>query len=208
MLQQRQMRIAFGIITVALVIIIAAGSWLLFFREDAYEFSSGVYDPPNPAASLDGLIDQDGNAFSLEDHKGKVVMLYFGYTYCPNYCPTTMVDMTKMKDELGDKADQVDVVMVSVDPARDTPERLGEWMGLYDPTFIGITGTEDQLTPIERAYGITVVINEPVDGTDYYSVDHSTQLYAIDPDGNLRLTWPYGAPVDEIAADVEHLLAD
>ncbi len=111
-----------------------------------------------------------------------------------------------MKVELGDKAKQVDVVFVTVDPDRDTPERLKQYLEFYDPAFIGLSGTQDQLTPIERAYGVSATKDEATPGSDYYSVGHSTSLYAIDQNGNLRLTWAYGTSPADITSDVKHLL--
>lgn len=200
-------RTKIAVIAAALVVVlVAAGSgWYFFIRSTPYEFKNGSYTPPNTAYPLD-LIDQDGKPFSLETFKGDVVLLYFGYTFCPSFCPTTMAEMQQVKQELGADADRVTVVMVTVDPERDTPERMKQWMAFFDPTFIGLTGTEDQLTPIKQAYGVTAIKGTPEPGQDYYLVDHSTQLYGIDPDGNLRLTWPYGVAPGEIADDVRHLL--
>lgn len=196
-----------AVIAAALVAILVAGtlSWYFFIRSEPYEFKYGSFTPPNAAPPLD-LIDQDGNLFSLDAFKGDVVLLYFGYTFCPSFCPTTMAEMQQVKQELGENADRVAVVMVTVDPERDTPERLKQWMEFFDPSFIGLYGTEDDLTPIKRAYGVTAIKGTPEPGQDYYLVDHSTQLYGIDPDGNLRLTWPYGTSPADIAEDVRHLL--
>ncbi len=205
MTKDRRKAVIFGGVSVVLVAIVALGAWLAFFRTGPYEFKYGFYSPPNTAAPLD-LTDQNGQPFSLENHRGRVVLLYFGYTYCPDYCPTTLADFQKVKDQLGDRADKVDVVMVTVDPDRDTPERLKEYLNFFDPSFIGLYGTQDQLAPIERAYAITAIKEEATPGSSYYSVSHSTQLYAIDQEGNLRLTWPYGTSPDDITTDVEHLL--
>ncbi len=206
MTKDRQRALLFGGLTVVLVVIIAVGSWLAFFRTEAYEFKYGFYSPPNPAAPLN-LTDQNGKPFSLEDHKGKVILLYFGYTYCPDFCPATLNDFAKVKDQLGNKADQIEVVMVTVDPERDTPARLKEYLNFYDPSFIGLSGTQDQLKPIERAYGIQTSKEEATPGSSNYLVSHSTSLYAIDQQGNLRLTWPYGTVPEDITSDIKHLLA-
>lgn len=188
-----------------LVAAVVGTAWLVAFRDKSHEFSAGIYDPPQPAYPLD-LIDQDGDPFSLESFEGDVVLLYFGYTFCPSFCPTTMADMQQVKAELGEDAENVAVVMVTVDPARDTPERLRQWLYFFDRTFIGLTGTDAQLATVEQHYGVTVSVGTPEPGDDYYLVDHSTLLYAIDPAGNLRLSWPYGADPKDIAADVRHLL--
>jgi len=195
------------VIAAALVAVVAASVliWYVAVRSESYAFTGGTYSPPAAAYPLD-LIDQDGQAFSLDTFKGDVVLLYFGYTFCPSFCPTTMADMQKVKTALGDDADRVAVVMVTVDPERDTPERLKQWMGFFDPSFIGLSGTEEQLTSIKRAYGVTAIKGTPEPGQDYYLVDHSTLLYGIDPDGNLRLSWAYGTSPEAITEDVRHLL--
>lgn len=206
MTKDRQKAVIFGGLSVVLIAAIAVGAWLAFFHSaDAYEFKGGFFEPPNPAAPLN-LVDQNNQPFSLADHKGKVILLYFGYTYCPDFCPATLNDFAKVKDELGDKAKQVNVVFVTVDPDRDTPARLKQYLEFYDPAFIGLSGTQDQLTPIERAYGVSATKDEATPGSAYYSVSHSTSLYAIDQNGNLRLTWAYGTSPDDITSDVKHLL--
>ena len=194
----------------AVLVLVAGGAAFAFALQgrgdaDTYEFKGGYWKPPRPAADL-ALTDQHGQPFSLEDHRGKVILLYFGYTYCPDFCPTTLTDFLQVKQDLGDRADEVEVVFVSVDPARDTPERMGEFLDFFDPSFIGLTGSEDQLRPIERDYAIQVSVDPATPGSSYYLVNHSTSLYAIDQAGNLRLTWSYGTSPADITADVTYLL--
>jgi protein SCO1/2 len=200
--------VVFGGIT-ALVVVIAilitgfySPGWL---KDDPpYQFHGGTYEPPNPAAAIE-LTDQDGHPFSLAQEQGKVAIVYFGYTYCPNYCPTTLVDMQKVKDLLGADADKIDVIMVTVDPARDTPQRLKEYLAFFDPAFIGLSGTAEQIDALRAPYAV-MYSAQPPDASGQYLVDHSTSLYAIDQDGNLRLTWAYGTPVEDIAEDIQHIL--
>lgn len=191
------------------IVLLVAGVGLYFFvraqEKPAHEFTSGSYPVPNPAADL-ALNDQDGNPFTLADHRGKVILLYFGYTYCPDFCPTTLSDFQQVRANLGEQAADVEVVFVSVDPARDTPARMKEYLAFFDPTFIGITGTEEQLRPIERSYFVTVSQDPATPGASGYLVNHSTSLYAIDQEGNLRLTWGYGTSTDDITTDVRYLL--
>jgi protein SCO1/2 len=99
----------------------------------------------------------------------------------------------------------VDVLFVTVDPERDTPARLKEYLAFFDPTFIGLSGSEAQIDAIKMPYGVYGQPQAP-DANGQYLVDHSTSLYAIDPEGNLRLTWAYGTSADDIAEDVEHLI--
>lgn len=186
--------------------LLAALVWPWFLRsEETYAFKGGFYEPPNPAGALD-LVDQNNQAFSLEQHRGKVILLYFGYTYCPNYCPTTLVEMQSVENLLDDRAEDVEVVMVTVDPARDTPTRLKEYMEFFDPTFIGLSGTEESIEAAKVPYGAFAEAQAP-DASGAYLVDHSTSLYAIDTEGNLRLTWAYGTSPEDISEDVQHLLS-
>lgn len=190
-------------VTITGVIALAISSYLLFFQDD-YTYKGGTLTPSEKAPALD-LVDQQGQPFSLREQEGKVVLLYFGYTYCPDFCPTTLAEMQSVEDELGNEADRVEVVMVTVDPERDTPERLNEYMSFFNPEFIGLSGTPEQTLQIQRAYGVTAVKRE-AEGSSQYLVDHSTSLYAVDPEGYLRVVWPYGTEPKDIASDVEHLL--
>jgi protein SCO1/2 len=194
------------LVTVAAVVVLLAGGWLLFFRDEAYAFN-GAELAGDPAAEI-ALSTQDGQPFTLESQRDKVVVIYFGYTYCPDFCPTTMLDMMQVADALGEGADRFQVVMVSVDPERDTPARLAEYLAFYDPGFIGLSGSPEDTVDIQREYGVMAAKQEPPEGSSGYLVDHSTSLFGIDPDGNLVLTWAYGTEPGEIAADIEHLLND
>jgi protein SCO1/2 len=202
----RRFAVVAGVLAVV-VLIAAVGIYLVVQSREkpAHEFTSGFYPPPHPATDL-ALTDQNGQPFTLADHRGKVILLYFGYTYCPDYCPTTLADFQQVRANLGEQASDVEVVFVSVDPGRDTPARMKEYLAFFDPTFIGVTGTEDQLRPIERDYFVQVSEDPATPGSSSYLVSHSTSLYAIDQEGNLRLTWPYGTSTDDITTDVRYLL--
>jgi len=206
----RRLAVVAGIAALALLV---GGIGIYFVQQSRstageYAFTGGSWDPPHPATDL-ALTDQNGQPFSLADHRGKVILLYFGYTYCPDYCPTTLADFQQVKQDLGERANEVEVVFVSIDPARDTPARLKEYLTFFDPAFIGLTGTDEQLTPILRDYYVTATKGDATpspSGTPFYLVSHSTSLYAIDQAGNLRLTWKYGTSPADITADVTHLL--
>ena len=192
--------------SVLLVVVLAAGAWFVFLREEAYAFHGG--ELAGDVAPEIALVDQHGEPFSLESQRGKVVVLYFGYTYCPDYCPTTMLDMMQVSDALGEDADRFQPVLVSVDPERDTPERLAEYLEFYDPGFIGLSGSTDATIEAQRGYGVMAAKQESSETERGYLVDHSTSLMAIDPEGNLVLTWPYGTEPAQIAEDIEHLLSN
>lgn len=155
-------------------------------------FIGSVIDPPASAPELD-LVDQHGQAFSLSSFKGRIVLLYFGYTRCPDFCPNTMAVLRQVRSELGDQADAVQVVLVTTDPERDTPEQLATYLAAFDPTFLGLTGSEENLQMAYKDYGVTVMD----DGTT-----HSTRVYVIDGQGRLRLTLPYGMSSGDIVKDI------
>jgi protein SCO1/2 len=177
----------------------------LFNRGQAYAFNGGEYSPPLPAPALD-LTDQHGNAFSLADHEGDVLLLYFGYTTCPDLCPTTLSDFGVVKEELGADAGRVQFALITIDPERDTPERLREYLAFFDPEFVGLRGDDDQTDAATRDYGVTVKRVDYPESAIGYLLDHTALVYVIDPEGRLRLTYPYGADPVLIAQDVRHLL--
>ena len=143
----------------------------------------------------------------LADFKGKVVVLFFGYTQCPDVCPTAMVEMAKVKKELGGDADKLQVVFVTVDPERDTQEVLKAYMENFDPTFLALRGTPEQLSQVADDFRI---IYNKVNGSTptSYTMDHSAGRYIYDTNGRLRLYARYGIEVPAIASDIRLLLKD
>ncbi len=183
------------------------GVWNLT-SETPYEWHGAAYDPPRSGVDFT-LTDTEGEPLSTTELEGKIVLLYFGYTYCPDFCPATLTDFQRIKQDLGDDADQVAFVMVTVDPERDTPERMKEYLEFFDETFIGLTGSEEELAPIKDQFGIISMAGDATpqsDGDQVYWVDHSTKVYALDKDGNLALEYAFGADPADITEDVEHLI--
>ena len=178
------------------------GAWSLF--EQPYQYQGSLIDPPVPAADFQ-LADQNGGTFQLNEQRGKVVLVFFGYTNCPDVCPVTLSQFQQVKSVLGNEADQVRFVFVTVDPERDTTEVVKSYLNKFDPTFIGLTGTRAELEPIWKAYG---VYQEKHDGeVDLDAlVDHSSTVYAIDKNGNWRLTYQFGMETQKLTQDVVHLI--
>ncbi len=173
---------------------------------EAHEWNGAAYDPPREGVEFT-LTDTDGESMSSSELEGKIVMLYFGYTYCPDFCPATLTDFQRVKADLGDDAENVAFAMVSVDPERDTPERMEEYLAFFDPEFIGLTGTEDELTPVKQEFGITTLERDATPEIDnFYYVDHSTKTYVLNTDGELALEYPFGVTAEEMIEDVRHLL--
>lgn len=152
------------------------------------------------------LIDFNGERRSLADFKGQVVVMFFGYTQCPDVCPTTMLEMAQVKQQLGADGGKIQVLFVSVDPDRDTPEVLKQYMQAFDPSFLALYAeTPEHLAALARDFK---VYYKRVDGRqpDSYTMDHSAASYIYDPAGRLRLFARYGSPIEEVASDIRQLL--
>lgn len=177
---------------------------LLGGRLGPYQFHGTVIQSPSPAANFT-LTGHTGEPVSLRDFRGKLVLLYFGYTYCPDVCPATLVELAKARAELGEGGDDVQVLMVSLDPLRDTPEQLAGYMAHFDPTFLGLTGSDTEITAAATPFGI---FYEKHPGTveSGYLIDHTASVVALDRDGYLRLVYPFNTPGAAIAEDLAVLL--
>jgi protein SCO1/2 len=151
------------------------------------------------------LNDQNGQSRSLSDFKGKVVVLFFGYTQCPDVCPTSMAELVEVKRLLGTDADKLQGVFVTVDPARDTAELLKAYVANFDPTFVAFTPTSAQLAVVAKDYKIYYKRVEGKTPTSY-TVDHSAGSYVYDTQGNLRLYSRYGVGSQVLAQDIRTLL--
>jgi protein SCO1/2 len=186
----------------ALVAVIALGlGWAaLRIFTTPYVFHGSLIEPPVPAADF-GLTDQDGQPFRLSDQRGKVVVLTFGYTSCPDVCPATIDDFRRIRKQLGGQTDGARFVMVTIDPQRDTPVRLREYMAKFDPALIGLTGDTPTLRDVWRSYGVY-----QAQRADLGSIEHSSRVYVVDTRGNLRLTFSPDQGVDALAEDIRHLI--
>jgi len=160
-----------------------------------------------PATKDFTLTDHTGQPFSLASQRGKVVMLFFGYTMCPDVCPTTLSKLTTVTARLGADRAQVKTVYVTVDPARDSPAVLKADLDLFDLDAVGLTGTREAIDKVVAMYGATYEITPTPNSAAKYSVAHSTTLYIIDQDGIIRREFPYEATADEIVAAIRPLLA-
>lgn len=151
------------------------------------------------------LTDHNGRARSLKDFAGKVVVLFFGYTQCPDVCPTTMVELVAVKKLLGRDGELVQGLFVTLDPQRDTPEVLKAYVENFDPTFLALYSTPEKLQALAKEYK---VYYNKVDGPTptSYTLDHSAGSYVYDAMGKLRLYTRYGSGAAALAADIKLLL--
>ncbi|MEO8186246.1 MAG: SCO family protein [Burkholderiaceae bacterium] len=151
------------------------------------------------------LTDHNGTPRSLADFKGKAVMLFFGYVHCPDVCPITLADMAQVVGKLGTDGQRVQGLFVTVDPMRDTPQVLAQYVPAFHPSFLGLYADERTTADLARDFKIFYAA-QTADAQGNYTVDHSGAIYAFDPHGRLRLLMTSGRTVDTMAADVRLLL--
>lgn len=152
------------------------------------------------------LADHTGKPRTLEDFRGKVVTIFFGYTQCPDVCPTNLLAMAEVMRQLGDDAARVQVLFITVDPERDTPALLAQYVPSFDARFLGLYGDPAATAAVAKEFRVFYQKQGDVkDGT--YTVDHSTGTYVFDPAGRLRLYVKHGEAPDRVAADIRRLLA-
>lgn len=192
------------LVPLLVVTLLAAGCG----RKPPRQFKGTVLVDPQQAPDFVAT-DQHGRPFRLSEQRGKVVALYFGYTFCPDACPTTMLDFRRTREALGEDADKVQFAMLTVDPERDTPDVLAEYLRVRGhESFLGLTGSEEELAPIWQAYGVFVQKAEaPRPGIDYW-MNHTAATYVIDMDGNLRLMEPWDAGHEMLLNDIQILLEE
>lgn len=178
---------------------------LIFVLNRSVSFRGTSYGEPYPQAADFTLTQSSGETFRLSEQKGKIVLLFFGYTACPDVCPTTLAELRLVMEELGDKTKQVQVVFVSVDPERDTPEKIQKYVEHFNEDFIGLSGNPDELLIIWDNYG---VFRERVESESAfgYIINHTARTYLIDQNGSLRLSYGFQTPVEDIVHDIEILL--
>jgi len=180
----------------------------------AYKFRGVPYLRPKPAAALP-LTDQAGRPFALADHRGKVLAVYFGYTFCPDVCPLTLAQLTQVwRDLTPEEAARFQPIFVTVDPERDTAAVLARYLAVFDNAvgsdrglgFIGLHGAADALATALAGYGAQAIKQPHPGSAAGYSMDHTASIFVIDTTGNLVEWFPFGAAEDDILADVRHLI--
>jgi protein SCO1/2 len=180
----------------------------LFFGARAWSkaqsgFRSGVFDPPREAPDFE-LDGSTGSKVHLRDYRGRIVVLEFGFTFCQQICPVTLANLVQVHESLGPAAKDVQIVFVTVDPKRDTPEHLREYLTAFDATFVGATAAPSQLDAMRQAYGI--ISHETVSPNNESGFEHSSFIYLIDRAGMIRSLVPFGKPPDDIVHDIKLLL--
>jgi protein SCO1/2 len=169
------------------------------------KFHGVVLPEPDKAPGFT-LTAHTGEEADLTDFEGQLVLIYFGYTYCPDVCPATLAELSRALKLLDQKdREEVQVLMISVDPGRDTPEVLADYMAHFDPSFLGLTGSDSEVAAAAHDYGIFVQKQEGTVESGYL-VNHTANVAVVDQDGYLRLIFKFNTPAEDITADLESLL--
>lgn len=171
--------------------------------DDVDGLKAGVFSPARQAPDFT-LLASNGGTVRLADYRGKVVLLAFGYTSCTEVCPTTLAVLARARKQLGPAGAGVQVVYVTVDPERDSVAQMHAYLANFDPSFVGATGSEEQLAAVRAAYGITATRLTVAGG---YAYAHSSFVYLVDRSGKLRALMPFGHPAADFAHDAAVLLA-
>jgi protein SCO1 len=177
--------------------------WLLLSWIMPPSYNGQVIDAKTPVTNFT-LTGPGGEPVSLIDFRDKVVVLYYGYTYCPDVCPATMVELRNAVQALGRQADEIQVIMISLDPERDMPDTLEKYVTHFNPSFIGLTGTEDEIINASTPLGIFYEREEGTTATGYL-INHTATVMVLDKRGHLRLVYPFDTPGEDIAADLKYL---
>lgn len=153
------------------------------------------------------LTDQDGRARSLADFKGKVLVVFFGYTQCPDVCPTTMAEVAEVKRGLGADGDKVQGIFVTIDPERDTAQLLKAYLASFDPSFVGLRGSEEQTQAAAKEFKVFYA-KVPGKTPETYTMDHTAASFIFDTEGRVRVYARYGAGAQPLTDDIKLLLAE
>lgn len=151
------------------------------------------------------LPDLDGKMRSAQDYAGKVAVVFFGFIQCPDVCPTTLAQLTQVREKLGSDGDRMQVLFITVDPERDTPEIMRAYLTGFDPSFTGLRGSPEQLAAVAKSFK-TFYAKAPLPGGESYTMEHSAGLYIFDTDGAVRLYASHAGSTDELADDIRKLL--
>jgi protein SCO1/2 len=182
----------------ALLLVAAAAAW----AADEPRLKAGVFEPPRAAPDF-ALRGSDGKELTLSRYRGKVVILEFGFTSCPDVCPVTLGALAGARKKLVAEGRDVQVVYITVDPERDDAEHMRKYLANFDPTFVGGTGSAEQLEAVRKEYGIAA---ERVTTAAGYAFSHSSYTYLIDGEGKLRALMPFGHTSNDYVHDVKLLL--
>ncbi len=183
-----------------LVLLVGAGGWLLL-SHDAVRQIGGIGGPFK-------LTDGAGHEVSDRDFRGHFLLVYFGYTFCPDVCPTTLTAMAGALEKLGKRADRLQPLFITVDPGRDTPKVVGAYTAAFSPRILGLTGTPQQIAAVAHEYRVYYAKRSAGDGSGDYTMDHSSIIYLMAPDGRFVAPIAANDTAQQMAADIaKHMAA-
>jgi protein SCO1/2 len=165
--------------------------------------NGAIIDPPKPMPNF--TLSSASGPVSLGDFRGKVTVLFFGFTNCKDVCPATMAKLSEALTKLGDKAGEVQVIFISVDYKRDTPQTVSAYAAKFRPDFVGLTGSQAEIDAVTKDYGVYYKLGEP-DANGDYEVEHTSLVMALDRQGQLVMTWSADQQPDEILSDLTVLV--
>jgi len=192
-----------GLGSLLLIAAVAASTFLLSRPPGFRGVSFGEPFPPAPEIEL---TQTNGELFRLTEQRGKIILLFFGYTSCPDVCPTTLAELKQVLDKMGEKANSVEVVFVTVDPERDAPEKIRKYLDHFNSSFIGLSGSQAELEKVWSDYGVFREVVKEENTALGYIVNHTARVTLIDAAGNMRLSYGFQTPVDDIVHDLKLLL--
>jgi protein SCO1/2 len=172
---------------------------------EAYVQRGTIREPATAVPDL-ALADTAGHPFTFAALRGRTAVVYFGFTSCPDLCPTTLAQFMQVKKRLGQDAASVAFVFVTLDPERDTPPTIARYLALFDESFIGLTGTAEQLAAAREAFGVTSARRDVPGSALGYTIDHSSLTYVIDQEGRWVEQFEHGTPVEDIVGDLRALI--
>ena len=186
------------------IAVIALALLMGFAFRRPYAFHGATISPALPVSDF-SLETANGEAFRLREQKGKLVLLFFGYTSCPDVCPITLGTFKQVYDRLGTDAQKVRFVMITADPGRDTPDKVAAYAARFNPEFIGLSGSQENLERVWKELGVFVEKQDSGSAAGYL-VSHTASVYVLDQDGRLLMTWPYGTSAIDMTNDITQIL--
>ena len=174
--------------------------WLLLWSDYRADRAQTEYEPPFVAEFE--LTDHQGMTRTEGDFAGRWMLVFFGFANCPDVCPTTLAEVAAVMDGLGDEAEKVQPIFITIDPERDTPAALADFVPRFDAGIVGLTGTPEQIAETSETFPIFYERIEDASAPDGYTMGHTSHLFLFDPEAGFADSWPYGTPAEEILADL------
>lgn len=190
-----------ALLVLALLAAAALGAFLWMKGDQVPQLGGSVITGQIAVGGPYVLTDQDGKPRASTDFGGKYQLIYFGYTFCPDVCPTTLALMAAALDRLGPDKDRIVPVFITIDPERDTPDAIKKYVAAFGPQFVGLTGTPDQIAKVEKEFRVYAKKGPVENGT--YAMDHSSVMYLMDPDGKLLSFFDEATTPEDLAKDLK-----